>query len=77
MVYTGVKPTHRNPPENIWTFAAAFAETYLTVQKDSLCLCINPSDSMIPVSPTEIGSNYFCDTAARNSISSVDAVSSL
>ena len=62
----GVKLSHRNPSENIWTFAAAFAETYLTVQKNSLCPCINPSDSMIPVSPTEIGSNYFCDTGARS-----------
>ena len=62
----GVKLSRRNPSENIWTFAAAFAETYLTVQKDSLCPCINRSDSMIPASPTEIGSNYFCDTGARN-----------
>ena len=62
----GVKLSHRNPSENIWTFAAAFAETYLTVQRNSLCPCINPSDSTIPVSPTEIGSNYFCDTGARN-----------
>ena len=62
----GVKLSHRNPPKNIWTFAAAFAENYLTDQKDSLCPCINRSDSVIPASPSGVGFHYFCDTGARN-----------
>ena len=62
----GVKLSHRNPPENIWMFIAAFAENYKTGHKDSLCPCINRSDSMIPASPTGVGSDYFCDTGARN-----------
>ena len=61
-----VKLSHRNPPENIWMFIAAFAENYKTGHKESLCPCINRSDSMIPASPTGVGSNYFCDTGARN-----------
>ena len=61
----GVKLSHRNPSENIWTFAAAFADNYMTEHRDSLCPCINRSDSMIPDPPTEIGSNYFCDTGTR------------
>ena len=62
----GVKLTHRNPPENIWTFAAAFAEKNIIDHINSVCPCINPSySSLIPAPPSEVGSNYFCDTGAN------------
>ena len=62
----GVKLSHRNPPEIIWTFAAAFAENFENVfAQTSLCPCINDSDLHIPEVPSEIGANYFCDTGAR------------
>ena len=61
----GVKLSHKYPSENIWTFAAALTETYIA-NKDLLCSCINVSDSMIPASPSEVGSHYFCDSGASN-----------
>ena len=62
----GVKLSHRNSREVIWTFAAAFAENFENVfAQPSLCPCINLSDSSIPEVPSEVGANYFCDTGAR------------
>jgi len=62
----GVKLSHRNPPENVWTFASALVENYRIDQVSSLCPCINSSDSNIPAVPAEVGCSYSCDTGARN-----------
>ena len=64
----GLKLTHRNPPENIWTFAAAFSENYFTDHKDSLCPCINPAP------PSEVGSNYVCYISARNRLGKLEGL---
>ena len=50
----GVKLSHRNPSENIWTFAAAFAEKNIIDHINSVCPRFYPSySSLIPDPPSE------------------------
>ncbi len=59
--FDGIQLTYGKPKKNIWTFYAAAAERYTV--PNTVCPCINSSDSSIRSPPDFIGGHYFCDTA--------------
>ena len=55
----GVRLTHGNPREHIWTFAAALDSQNNNIYTDSKCPC-----TVTP--PPFVGKDYFCDTGSMN-----------
>ena len=61
----GIMLTCGRSEMNIWSFTAAWGETYSF--PDRVCPCINPVDYNIPMPPSFIGNHYFCDTGKVDS----------
>ena len=61
----GVSVTYGDPPrQHIWTFASATTEAR---SDESVCPCTKTDSQYMGSVPPFVGQNYFCDTAATTS----------
>ena len=57
----GVSVTHGQPRTHVWSFAAAYTETY-TGANQWICPCTNTANPTVFQVPPFIGQDYFCET---------------